>query len=197
MDEKTALEELQFIRQVIEETKRDFIYNGLDYILWGVIVITGMMLQYILILSKVHFSFFWLWVALISLGWILSFFNGRKLKNKAPHGYHKKIVMHVWLASGIAMTLIGFLGPASGAISPMAISPLISVVVGSAYFISGNITKSKWFTNLSFGWWGGAIIMFFVMNVHQFLIMAILMIFFQTIPGIILYKKYKKEIAVA
>ena len=53
MDEKTALEEIQFIRKIIEGSKRKIVYNGIDYIVWGAIVITGMILQYILILNHI------------------------------------------------------------------------------------------------------------------------------------------------
>ena len=47
MDEKTALEELQFIRKVIDEGKKSVVYNGKDYIFWGLIVIVGMMATFI------------------------------------------------------------------------------------------------------------------------------------------------------
>ena len=58
MDEKTALEEIQFIRSVIEESKKSVVYNGKDYIFWGVIVIVGMMSTYLFQTSQVYFNYF-------------------------------------------------------------------------------------------------------------------------------------------
>jgi len=93
------------------------------------------------------------------------------------------------------MMVIGFIGTSSKIITPWAISPLICLIVGGAYFVSGTIVGSKWFRNISYGWWIGGIVMMFVVSYQQFLMMALLMLFFHTIPGIILYKRYKRETA--
>jgi hypothetical protein len=193
MDEKTALEEIQFIRSIMEESKKSIIYNGKDYIFWGVIVIAGMMSTYIFQMSHVYFNYFLIWVVLIPIGWIYSFYNGRVHKIKFPSTYAGKVMASIWGAAGIAMTIIGFLGTYSGTIKPMAISPILSVILGSAYFISGKVVGAKWISYLSFGWWIGGVILLFVTSIYSFLIMALLMLLFQTIPGILIYRKYKKE----
>jgi hypothetical protein len=102
----------------------------------------------------------------------------------------------IWGAAGIGMTIIGFLGTYSGTVRPMAISPILSIIMGSAYFISGKVVGAKWISYLSFGWWSGGVILLFVTSIYSFLIMALLMLLFQTIPGIIMYRKYKKEVEV-
>jgi hypothetical protein len=196
MDEKTALEEIQFIRSVMEESRKSIIYNGKDYIFWGVIVIVGMMSTYIFQMTHVYFNYFWIWVVLIPVGWIYSFYNRRVLKIKFPSTYAGRLMVSIWGSAGIAMTIIGFLGTYSGTIKPMAISPLLSIILGSAYFISGKVVGVKWISYLAFGWWIGGLILLFVTSVYSFLIMALLMLFFQTIPGILIYRKYKKEVEV-
>jgi len=192
MDDKTAIDELVFIRKVIEETKKAVVYNGKDYIFWGVLVIVGMMSTYIFHLSGLYFNYFWIWVVLIPIGWIFSIYNRIKLKEKHPPTYSGKLIGAVWAAAGIAMTIVGFVGPMMGAIKPMAISPIACIIMGSAYFVSGKIVDVKWLGNLSFGWWIGGIVLLFVTSIHSFLIMALLMLFFQTLPGIIIYRKYKQ-----
>jgi hypothetical protein len=67
-------------------------------------------------------------------------------------------------------------------------------MMGGAYFVTGVIVKSKWTAYLSIGWWIGGIILFTVHNINQFLIMSAMMLFFQTVPGIIFYRKYKLEV---
>ena len=137
----------------------------------------------------------WIWAVLIPVGWIYSLINRKSIKEKHPSTYAGKLLGNVWLAAGIAMTIIGFIGPVLGAINPMAISPIACIITGSAYFISGIIVEVKWVRNLSFGWWIGGIILLKVVSVESFLIMAFLMLFFQTIPGIVMYRKYKREMA--
>jgi hypothetical protein len=48
----------------------------------------------------------------------------------------------------------------------------------------------KWIRNLAFGWWGGAIIMFIFPGLYHLLLMAWMMIAFQTIPGYIIHKNW-------
>jgi len=196
MDDKTALEEIQFIRNVIEEGKKSVVYNGKDYIFWGIIVIVGMMSTYIFHMSHVYFNYFWIWVVLVPIGWMFSLYNRRVHKIKFPSTYAGRIMASIWGAAGIGMTIIGFLGTYSGTIKPMAISPILSIIMGGAYFISGKVVGVKWISYLSLGWWIGGVILLYVTSIYSFLIMALLMLLFQTIPGILIYKKYKKEVKV-
>lgn len=196
MDEKTALEEIQFIRKIVEETKRSVMYNGKDYIFWGFLVIIGMVSMYLLHLYEIYFNYLWVWVGLIPIGWVYSLYNSFKIKEKHPSTYAGKLIASVWGAAGIAMTILGFIGPVTGAINPMTIAPVTCIIVGSAYFVSGKIVGENWLRNLSIGWWLGGIVLFSVTSAVSFLIMAFLMLFFQTIPGILIYRKYKKEMMV-
>ncbi|MGE5353580.1 MAG: hypothetical protein ACM3P0_15955 [Acidobacteriota bacterium] len=196
MNDQTALEDLQYIRKVIENSKRALIYNGMDYIVWGILVIVGLMATYVLAVSRIYFNYFWVWLVLVAAGWMFSAAGNKKSKDRLPRTFSDRIVSSVWLSSGIAMSILGFIGPSSGAFSAYYISPMLSVVLGAAYFITGNILESRWFTYLSIGWWAGAIVMFFLPGIHSLFIMALMMLFFQTVPGIIIYIKYKQGMAV-
>lgn len=195
MDENIALEELQFIRKVIEDSKRSVIYNGMHYIVWGILVIAGMCLNYLVLLNHMYFNYFWIWAGVVVIGWIFSFIYGGKEAERQPRTFALKIVNSVWFATGVGMTVLGFIGPFSGAIQPVFISPVLSVLLGAAYLITGRIFESEWFSNLSIGWWAGAIVMFYFPGIHSLIIMAIMMLLFQTVPGIILFRKYKQEMA--
>ncbi len=195
MNENKAIEELQFIRKVIEETKQSVIDDGLDYIFWGILVIVGMFLQFIFIVNKIFFNFVWIWATLIPIGWVFSIINKRNQKAKHPGTFAGKIIGAIWATGGIAMTIVGFIGPVSGVITYWAISPFACLIGGMAYYVSGLIIDSKWFKNISYGWWIGGVAMMFVTSYYQFLMMAFIMLFLQTIPGIILYRKYKKQTA--
>jgi hypothetical protein len=196
MDESKAIEELQFIRKVIDETKQNVVHNGLDYIFWGILVIVGMILQFVFIVNKIFFNFVWIWAALIPIGWAFSIINKKNQKIKHPTTFAGKIIGAVWATGGIAMTIVGFVGPVAGVVTYWAISPFACLIGGMAYFISGLVLDSKLFKNISYGWWIGGVAMMFVTSYYQFLMMAFIMFFLQTIPGIVLYRKYKKQNAV-
>jgi hypothetical protein len=93
--------------------------------------------------------------------------------------------------------MFGFVGTMSGAYNSVYICPLIATVLGVSYFTSGAIQQIKWFQMLSLGWWAGAIITFVFPSIHTLLIFAIMMLFFQITPGVVLYRKWKNENIIA
>ena len=134
---------------------------------------------------------------LIPIGWGYSLFNRVRQKVKYPSTFVGKIISSVWGAAGIGMTLIGFVGIYSKTISPNSISPILCIIMGGAYFVTGIAIESKWFRNLSFAWWIGGVVLLYVVTIEALLIMAFLMLAFQVIPGLIVYNKFKKEIALS
>ena len=198
MDRQTAFEELAYIKKIIQDSRRKVIENGLGFIIWGILVLLGLLSTYLLIINKIHLSIPWNWIVLIGGGWLFTFFKvGQYKKKKRTSSFAEKIAGALWFSSGISMTLFGFIAPASGAVNGVFISPMISIVLGVAYFVSGFLYDYKWISLLAFGWWVGAIIMFFYPGMHVFLIMSLMLILLQIVPGIILYRKFKKEFAVS
>ena len=193
MEDRTAIDELIFIRKVIEDSKRSVAENGIGYIFWGILVFLGLMSVYLKIVFDLPYDSNWVWIILIGFGWAYTIIaNLIKKRKKHVKTFAGKILMSVWVSAGIVMTIIGFVATAAGMIPGYAVSPLISTVLGAAYFISGIIYDSKWVKLLSVGWWLGGIGMFFVVNINQILIMALMMLFLQVIPGFIFYFGSKK-----
>ena len=115
-------------------------------------------------------------------------------KKRATSTFAARILGSVWISCGVAMTILGFAGSLTNAYNGVFISPIISVVLGIGYLITGVIHGKKWVSLLSIGWWLGALLMFYLQNLETLLIMTGMMIFLQTIPGILLYKESKREL---
>ncbi|MBI3585818.1 MAG: hypothetical protein HY088_01650 [Ignavibacteriales bacterium] len=195
MTEQEAQQELAFIKKVMSDSRRVLVYDGKEFITWGVLTVVGMLIMYFAKVFDVQVSTFWLWGILIGGGWLYSLAIGLS-RHKSPNTktFGGTILGSVWLACGIAMTLIGFVVPLSGAIKLWAIIPLISMVSGVGYFITGVIHGSTWIRNSSLGWWLGAVIMLYWPGSYMFLFFAGMMVAFQIIPGVFFYRKWKQEI---
>ena len=194
MNEKAAAEELAFIKNIIKESRKSFALNGKPFIFWGFLIVIGLFLEFFrkLFAPEFHYMYF-VWILLITAGWLYSYFDSRKCKDKSKtKSIGPKILGSIWLACGITMTIFGFIGTISGAIKGVYVSPVLSLVLAIAYFVSGVIYEYKWLRNLSIGWWTGAIFLFFYPSQYTTLIMALMMIGLQIIPGIILLDKIKK-----
>ncbi len=92
------------------------------------------------------------------------------------------------------MMITGFIATTSGALKGVYVFPVLCIILGIAFYVSSFLHNEKWMKLLSLGWWVGAIIMFYFPSIHIILIFAAMMTFFQIIPGLFFYNKYKKEI---
>ncbi len=199
MESKQAELELSVIKTIMEDSRKIVCNNGWHYIFWGVVVSIALIANYVMALMSISQNsagFMW-FVTMISASVVSMIWGRRKEKQRTVKTFAGRLLGSLWFAGGISMFMFGFVGTISGAYDAIFICPIISTVLGVTYFASGEIQQLKWQKALSFGWWAGAIGLFFFPSVHTLLIFAIMLILFQTIPGIILNKRYKRELGVS
>lgn len=191
--------ELSEIKKIMEDSRRIMVDDGLGFIIWGTLVAAGLIFSYLSVLGFLDWDITSIaWFVLIGAGWLITFLQFRKEKKKRKAvTFAGKVAGAIWGSAGITMTIIGFVGSYSGLIRGFGISPLMACVIAAAFFVSGVIYNDKSFRFLSFGWWTGALIMFFWRSPHTLLMFALMMLFMQALPGFIMYKKWKKEIIAA
>lgn len=191
-----ASEELAFLKRVIQDSRRSVVDNGLSFIVWGVLVTIGVGAIYIERLYNGWSWSGWVWLVAIVSGIIFSILYGRKRSQSPVQTFAGTLLGRLWTALGISMALVGFVGSLSHSIHPMAISPLMACFLAVSYYVSGIIYDLKWFRNLAFGWWIGAIVMFLWDSPHTLGLYCVLMIALQIVPGILLYRRWKSQTTV-
>ena len=197
MNDLDAQQELAFIKKVMQDSRKIIIDGGKGFVFWGLLISFGLLITYLSIAQSWETSLNWFWPVLVAFGWIYTIITEvRSEKKRKAKTFAGKIVGAVWVSFGISATILGFIGTISGAYHGVFINPLISVLLGTAYLVSGILYGKPWVSYLAAGWWIGAIVMFFMQNLETLLMMIGMLIFFQIIPGIILYKEFKKEKAV-
>lgn len=189
--------EISFIKKVMEDSRQATLDNGKYYILWGVVVGIASILTYFGVKQNIEGNFInWVWMNCIVVGWVLSFIfmfkDRKKERNKTFAG---KMIMHTWIGAGFTMAVIAFVGIPAKVIPYDAICPVIAAVAGGANYISSRIQKSPFILVVAFGWWIGAGIMFFMKGIDIILFYGILLSLFSIIPGLVLYFRWKKELA--
>lgn len=193
MDSHEAIEELEFIKKVIDDTRKVIVDNGFGFIFWGIIIVIGLLSTFFSVLLEFRFDYAWNWVVVIGIGWIYSIYNGIKHgRTSKVRTFSGKLLGAVWISSGIAMTILGFVGSFTEAYNGVYISPVLSTILGIAFFVSGFLYDKRWVTYISAGWWTGAIIMFIYPYLYTLLLMSGMMLVLQVIPGIIIYRDSKK-----
>ncbi|MGB5847978.1 MAG: hypothetical protein WBH40_05800 [Ignavibacteriaceae bacterium] len=197
MTDINAQQELAFIKKVMADSRQIIIDDGKGFIFWGILIAFGLFTTYLSNAGRWEFPLGWFWIVLIAIGWIVTFIiQIRAEKKRSSKTLAGKIMGALWIGCGVAMTILGFIGSITDAYSGIFINPIIAVVLGIGYLVSGVLQGKTWVSLLSLGWWAGAILMFYLHNLETLLIMVGMMILLQTIPGIILYRESKKELAV-
>ncbi|GJQ62536.1 MAG: hypothetical protein SCALA702_15890 [Melioribacteraceae bacterium] len=194
MDEKKALEELQFIKKVIDDSKRTIVDNGMGYIVWGILIVIGLASTYYGVVTQSYFDYGYNWIIVISLGWIYTFIDVRREKKTIPvYTFSAKILGSVWLSTGIALTILGFVPTFTGALHGVYVSPTMSIVLGIPFYLTGVLYDIPLIKYSSVGWWIGGTVMFIYPGLYSLILMAGMMLVLQVLPGIYLYRKFKKE----
>ncbi|MBN2788841.1 MAG: hypothetical protein JXR69_01465 [Candidatus Delongbacteria bacterium] len=207
MEDKNKAElELEFIKNIISDSRRKVNDSGLSGVIWGSLVVIGIMVNYF---SGIYHNWdyaLYIWGILLAAGWTYTFLKTRNVKkNNRPETFALKIQNAVWRASGIIMTIIALvcsiqfkrevsdLVPYSYIINSMAIAPIISLILGAAYYVTGYINECKFTSRLAYGWWTGGIILFYMKSYNTFLVFALMTILFQILPGIRFYRRSKES----
>ncbi len=185
MTNKNAQQDLAFIKQVIEDSRKNASGLGDHMMVWGIITSIGMIVSYILTQVQIGGNTEWIhWALLIAGGWTFELIYKRKVESKKPVlTYADKVANGLWCSFGISMTILGFIGIYTGGISIKYLSPIFCCLLAVGFFTSGFIYDAKWMRHNAMGYWIGALIMFFITGTYHLLLMAAMTIGYMVIPG--------------
>lgn len=194
MDTQNAQEQLAFIKSIMEDSQKALADNGHGFIVWGFLILSAGLGSYLLMLSGLEPYTGWMYLSMVALGWLYMITWDRKhLRQTIGKPFVKKILNAIWFSVLGTMTLLGFMGGASGTIDLPRMTSVMYSVLGIAYFLQGIVTGKTWVRNLGFGWWLGAIPLYFLVEVPAAILAASMMIGLQIIPGFIFKRQWKAQ----
>jgi len=194
MNDLQAKEEIRFIREMIEKTKRATSEAWNYFFVWGILIILAVVGMYILVFLE-KFSWIWLnWIVFVGIGVIYSIFYGIKQeKLQGMRTYAQSAYGYLCFACGMAFLLMGFIFPALGLYSFKVIPVFMSVIAGILVFSGGGIYEWNLLKWCGVIWWLGAVGMIFVKWQYRSLFFIPLIIIGYLVPGLVLRSKYRKE----
>lgn len=197
MEQNQVLEDIGFIRQMIENNRRSLVDNGIIYISTGVYVVIGAVLSYILESGGKGGWVAYLWLALMA---ILIGFNLlarlRIEKERRKKTFGSQVFNAVWTACGIPVVIVSFLFLVTHLITMNVLFACISACLGIGYYLTGVINDLGFMKVLAFGWWGSLVCSIFWGYIGQDyqlgLFFTFLVFILEVVPGIIIYRKWKR-----
>ena len=194
MNDLHAKDEIRLIQEMIERTKKITAGSWMFFLVWGIVVILGIVGMYALV-SIEKFSWIWLnWIIFMGIGVIFSIVYGKKLEQlEGARTYANITTGHVCFACGMAFILVGFIFPLLKLYSWGLIAVLISMVAGILVFTLGGIFEWNLLKWCGVIWWLGAVGMIFVHENYRALLVIPLLLIGYIMPALVLRSMYQKQ----
>lgn len=196
MKQQEAIEELAFIRQVIEDSRGVVVYDGRPFIIWGILVAAGLTASHIMAdQNTADITHVWIWLSIALCGWLWSWFDRRRTQSLSrAKTFAGRTLGAIWFASGIAITLVGVMAFLGAGISLYALPSLTAFILGIAYFTTGRLMRTTWVIALAGCWWTGGALLLFLPNRTLLLLYASMMLVFQVAPGVYLQRISRRKL---
>ena len=189
MTQHDALQDLAYIRQVMEQTRRYTAAKGVFFIIWGIAVSFAMLLTWLQITGQLGGSNLVVWGATMLAGWLLTMYFAWQQQRDSAVPHHAFLIGMNWTAVGIAMGIAFFVGVAMESLSYQAIPGLSALFVGVGIFNTGHLSGIRWLAGVGVVWLAAGALMLAWPGVHNILAMAVLLFFGQIVPGIVLMRE--------
>jgi FtsH-binding integral membrane protein len=188
----TEHDSLKLINEMINKAKKSNITKGIAPILWGALIFFCSLTNWYQFTFKSTWPYFDVWL-LTNVGLVLQiYFSIKDRKNKGFAGYADTVINQAWIAFTICMFLIIFF--MSRQTSPMHTSSLVMMIYGVPTFLTGGATKFKPMIFGGIFCWVASLVSMFTGYAADTLLMAACGLVAWLIPGIILWRRYKKSL---
>lgn len=189
--ETSPEEDLAMIRRMMRESREVTDAGAPHLVLWGVAVLAGLVANYLYVGGAMAVNPGIVWITVIGLGWVGSFWLGRRRDREMPvRTIGGRVMTGIWAGGGVTMTILGVVPPALGVVgSSGGIMGPIALVLGGCYFASSFVYRSRAMRWMSVAWWLGGAAMMQWSGSTSMLIMGCLVLFLQVIPGLWLVRR--------
>jgi len=180
---------LKLINEMIGRAKKSYVTKGTAAVVWGVLIVICSLITWAQIQFKfdLPFDIWWLTVAAL-VTQVYFAIKEKKTKNFVSHD--ENVMTYVWSTFGICIFILSFYNSKFGTQDS---SSLIMMLYGIPTFITGGVFKFRPMILGGLICWVATIISIFTASNIDMLLMAACGLFAWLIPGIILWKKYKKQ----
>jgi hypothetical protein len=186
----TEQDSLKLINEMIGKAKKSYITKGTASIVWGIIIFLCSMVNW----SQVHFTFdfaFDIWLLTLVALIVQIFFSVKEKQSRQFVSYEGIVITYTWIAFAASICILSFY--MSTHTQHGEGSTLVMMLYAIPTFITGGITKFKPMIFGGIFCWVVSFISIYTSIEVDLLLMAMCGLFAWLIPGIILWKRYKKN----
>lgn len=192
MNKTQAIEDLQFIKKILSDSRRLFFDDGIIHIIWAISAISGTLATYTFYFMNLEQFTGILWITIMLISVLLTIYIKKTKHSEKPANFAGKIYAATWksIGLGIVLFVIGTIPLQANQLS-LRLS-VIPLMLGVAYFISAQLGIYKWMHYVAVGWWITTACILFTPNFYSPAVLAGATSLLELLPGIILLIKDRR-----
>ncbi len=188
-------EQLKIIQDMLAKTRQNVADNGIYFIMWGWLVLTACLGNYAFVYFDRQEWIGSMWFVLMVGGGFTSAIMGiRQGKRTGVVTYADQTIGSLWMACGLSITLIAFVGMPLGIVPMQALSPSIMVIIWIGVIVTARVIEWKQLQWSALLWFSGAFLCMFIHWHYHALVTGVILIPGYLIPGYALRKKFKSAL---
>lgn len=188
-------EDLAYIRDLMEDTRRAAGLSGGYFVLWGLAISVGLLLTWLQVIDVLPYRPILTWGPCLALGLLGHFVLAWRDEQRPVQSRAGRLVGTVWLALGVAQLIYFVASMGFNTLPGIYMPGVVSSLLGSGIFITGVLAGITWLRNVGVAWWLGAISMFAWPGDHVSLLMGVLLLIFYVVPGVVLIRQQRAPVA--
>jgi hypothetical protein len=186
----TEQDSLKLINEMISKAKKSYITKGTASIVWGIIIFLCSLVSW----SEAHFKYnfpFDVWLLTLVALIVQIFFSLKEKRSRQFVSYEGIVIAYTWMAFAASICILSFY--MSTHTQHGESSSLVMMLYAIPTFITGGVTKFKPMIFGGIFCWVVSFISIYTTIEVDLLLMAACGLFAWLVPGIILWKSYKKN----
>lgn len=189
----SPLDSLGLIEKMILQAQNKMSDNGTLYLLWGWVIFTCSVGQYVLLklTNRPETGYIWFLTFLAAIYQIV--YLSRQKKNQRVKSYTEDIINAIWICFGVCMGILTFLMAKSA--TWIQIYSMVLMMYGVPTLLSGVVMKFKPLVVGGIACWALSIASSFVQSIEILLLLAAAVLVAWIVPGYLMRQKFKRTIA--
>ena len=194
MNETQAREEIRFIQDMVEQTRKITAGSWMFFLIWGFAAVLGIAGMYVLV-SLEMYNLIWLnWIGFMSIGVIFTMVYGRRQQKACgARTYSQGATAHLGFGCGIGFALAGFVLPMLKLYAWDVIPVIIALIAGIFVFSLGGVYDWSLLRWCGAFWWLGAVAMSLIHANYRSLLFIPLILIGYILPALVLRSMYRKQ----
>lgn len=196
MDERQAINDLEYIRNIMREVRMRNAIDAIYYIIWGAVIPLCTVATWALLASGKETLIGWVWLTGMVLGGISCFIAGWLRSRRSEEGPPRpevKMYFTAWILFGIVSIALMTVGWVFGKLTVPQVLFVLGMLLSLVYAVDATFSGLRWMYLVSAGWFVTGILSIFLKMPASSLVFGFTTIPLQLIPGIILNRIYRQE----